>query len=71
MIKKILILINNLFKMRNKEVVQTKLERLEAEVKLIGYNLHRGERDLAFDKVATILEAIGDIRTLLNTESQD
>lgn len=71
MIKKILILINNLFKMRNKDVVQIKLERLEAEVKNIGYHIHKGERDTAYAKVAEVLEAIGDIRTLLNTESQD
>ena len=57
--------------MRNKDVVQIKLERLEAEVKLIGYNIHKGERDVAYEKVNTVLEAIGDIRTLLNTEHQD
>jgi hypothetical protein len=57
--------------MRNKEVVQIKLERLEAEVKLIGYNIHKGDRDKAYEKVTVVLEAIGDIRTLLNTEHQD
>lgn len=57
--------------MRNKDVVQIKLERLEAEVKLIGYNIHKGDRDTAYAKVSEVLEAIGDIRTLLNTEHQD
>ena len=57
--------------MRNKDVVQAKLERLEAEVKNIGYYIHRAENDSAYQKVATVLEAIGDIRTLLNTETQD
>lgn len=57
--------------MRNKEVVLTKLERLEAEVKIIGYNIHKGDRDTAYEKVSEVLEAIGDIRTLLNTEHQD
>lgn len=64
-------LINQINKMRNKEVVQIKLERLEAEVKNIGYNIHKGDRDLAYEKVSLVLEAIGDIRTLLNTEHQD
>jgi hypothetical protein len=57
--------------MRNKEVVQIKLERLEAEVKNIGYHVHKGNRDDAYTKVQEVLEAIGDIRTLLNTEHQD
>ena len=57
--------------MRNKDVVQAKLERLEAEVKNIGFHIRRGEGDVAYEKVSTVLEAIGDIRTLLNTETQD
>jgi hypothetical protein len=57
--------------MRNRDVVQIKLERLEAEVKLIGYNIHKADRDTAYEKVSVVLEAIGDIRTLLNTENQD
>jgi hypothetical protein len=57
--------------MRNKDVVQAKLERLEAEVKNIGFHIRRNEGDAAYTKVATVLEAIGDIRTLLNTETQD
>ena len=64
-------LINQINKMRNKDVVQIKLERLEAEVKNIGYNIHKGDRDTAYEKVSEVLEAIGDIRTLLNTEYQD
>jgi len=64
-------LINQINKMRNKDVVQIKLERVEAEVKNIGYNIHKGDRDTAYAKVSEVLEAIGDIRTLLNTEHQD
>ena len=64
-------LINQINKMRNRDVVQIKLERLEAEVKLIGYNIHKADRDAAYEKVSVVLEAIGDIRTLLNTENQD
>lgn len=63
--------INQINKMRNRDVVQIKLERLEAEVKLIGYNIHKADRDAAYEKVSVVLEAIGDIRTLLNTENQD
>lgn len=64
-------LINKLEKMRYKEVVLIKLERLEAEMKNVGYHIHKNDRDEAYAKVGEILEAIGDIRTLLNSEQQD
>lgn len=57
--------------MRNKTLFESKLERFEAEVKKQGYHIRRGENDTAYDKVAELLEMIGDLRTLLNTESQD
>ena len=57
--------------MRNKEVVLNKLERLEAEIKSIGYNIRTANLDVAFDKVGSVLESVGDIKTLLNTEHQD
>jgi hypothetical protein len=57
--------------MRNKELFEQKLERFEAEVKNIGYNIHRRELDVAYNLVEVLLEKIGDLRTLLNTESQD
>ena len=64
-------LINKIKKMRTKEVILNKLERLEAEVKLIGYNIRTANQNEAYDKVAKVLEDIGDIRTILNTEHQD
>jgi len=64
-------LINQINKMRNKEVILIKLERLEAEVKNVGYYIHKGDRETSYEKVGEVLESIGDIRTLLNTEHQD
>jgi hypothetical protein len=64
-------LITKIKKMRTKEVILTKLERLEAEVKLIGYNMRTANQDIAYEKVGKVLEDIGDIRTILNTEHQD
>lgn len=61
----------NKLKMRNKDLFEQKLERFEAEVKTIGYLIHRNETAEAYDKVAVVLEQIGDLRTLLNTEHQD
>ena len=57
--------------MRNKDLFVQKLERFEAEVKSMGYNIHRNELDTAYGLVEILLEKIGDLRTLLNTESQD
>jgi hypothetical protein len=57
--------------MRNKDLFVQKLERFEAEVKKMGYHIHRNEQAIAYEKVAELLEKIGDLRTLLNTEHQD
>lgn len=57
--------------MRNKDLFEQKLERFEAEVKNMGYNIHKHELDVAYSLVENLLEKIGDLRTLLNTEHQD
>jgi len=57
--------------MRNKTLFEQKLERFESEVKKIGYHIHRNEQAEAYVKVEELLEKIGDMRTLLNTEHQD
>lgn len=57
--------------MRNKNLFEQKLERFEAEVKKMGYHIHRNERDVAYAKVEELLEKISDMQSLLNTESQD
>jgi len=57
--------------MRNKDLFEQKLERFEAEVKTMGYLIHRNEVGQAYEKVAELLEKVGDLRTLLNTEHQD
>jgi len=57
--------------MRNKDLFETKLTMFETEVKKVGYLIRRNELDQAYDQVGFILEKIGDLRTLLNTEHQD
>lgn len=57
--------------MRNKDLFEQKLERFEAEVKKMGYHIHKNELDVAYNLVEVLLEKIGDLRTLLNTEHQD
>lgn len=57
--------------MRNKILFESKLENLEALIKRVGYHIHRNERDIAYNLIENLLEKIGDMQTLLNTESQD
>ena len=57
--------------MRNKEVVQRKLERLVADIKLIGYSFKTNDPSSGYKYIDKTLEDIGDINTLLNTETQD
>ena len=57
--------------MRNKDLFEQKLEKFEAEVKMVGFLIHRNELTEAYERVGELLEKIGDMRTLLNTESQD
>jgi len=57
--------------MRNKEIFERKLERFEADLKSIGYHIHRGQVDTAYEQVSTLLERLQDLQTLLNTEVQD
>lgn len=57
--------------MRNKILFESKLENLEALIKKVGYHIHRNERDIAYNLIEILLEKLGDMQTLLNTESQD
>lgn len=57
--------------MRNKQLFEQKVERFEAEVKKMGYHIHKNELDIAYNLVEDLLEKLADLRTLLNTEHQD
>ena len=57
--------------MRNKGVVEARLERLESEIKNMAYLIRIDKRDESYDKIEVLLEHISDIRTFLNGETQD
>jgi hypothetical protein len=57
--------------MRNKDLLEQKRERLESNLKLIGYHIHRNESDTAYELVAKTLDVLEEVRTLLGTETQD
>ena len=57
--------------MRNKEVIEKNIERIEAQVKKVGYHIKRNESQEGFDLIEKILELTANIQTLLNREVQD
>jgi len=57
--------------MRNKEVIENNIERIEAKVKKVGYHIKRNEVQEGFDLIEKILEITSNIQTLLNREVQD
>lgn len=57
--------------MRNKVVVEGRLQRLESEVKNVGYLIRTQNLEEAFTKIEILLEHISDIQTFLNGETQD
>ena len=57
--------------MRNKEVIENNIERIEAKVKKVGYHIKRNEMQEGFDLIGKILEITSNIQTLLNREVQD
>lgn len=57
--------------MRNKDLFEVKLTNYESLTKKMGYHIHRNELEEAYSLVEVILEKVGDMRTLLNTEDQD
>lgn len=57
--------------MRNKLLVEKKIERIESLIKRVGFHVHREERNLAYPAIDAIIERIAEIKTLLSTETQD
>jgi hypothetical protein len=57
--------------MRNKEVIENNIERIETQVKKIGYHIKRNETQEGFNLIEKILEITANIQTLLNREVQD
>lgn len=57
--------------MRNKELMETKLERIQSLVKIVGYHIHRDEKEIAYTQVGKVLDLMEEMFTLLRTETQD
>ena len=57
--------------MRNKELVQKKIERIELILKSLNFHIGRLERKEAYQVLDEVTAILPDIQTLLNTETQD
>jgi len=57
--------------MRNKDLISNKVSRIERYLKNIQFNINRNERNEATKTITEAIEKLGDIQTLLNTETQD
>jgi hypothetical protein len=57
--------------MRNKTLITTKLERIESSIRNLNFSIGRGERKDSYKAIDDIKEHISNIKTLLNTETQD
>ena len=57
--------------MRNKNLITTKLERIESELRKLNFSIGRNEKREAYASIDVTKEHISNIKTLLNTETQD
>ena len=57
--------------MRNKDLINSKIERIESKIKVLNFHLRDSNRDEAYSSINFITELISEIKTLLNTETQD
>lgn len=57
--------------MRNKNLITNKLERIESKLKVLNFHIGTNNRDEAYSSLDDIVSRIEEIKTLLNTETQD
>jgi len=57
--------------MRNKDIIQNKVEKLELLTKSLNFHIGRMERREAYEVLDEINSNLSYMQTLLNTETQD
>ncbi len=57
--------------MRNKNLIGSKLERIESKLKVLNFHLRDNNKGEAYSTIKFITELMSEIQTLLNTETQD
>lgn len=54
--------------MKNKELFQQKVTRIESMMNSIGRSVATNERNQAFDQIEKVKSMLGDLQTMLNRE---
>ena len=54
--------------MKNKELFQQKVTRIESMMNSIGRSVATNERNQAFDQIEKVKYMLGDLQTMLNRE---
>lgn len=57
--------------MRNKTILEKKIDKVESIITTIEYHVARNEREPAYVEIDKLREVVSTITTLLNTEEQD
>ena len=57
--------------MRNKNLIINKLERIDSKLKVLNFHIGTNNRDESYNSLDIIKSTLGDIKVLLNTETQD
>lgn len=57
--------------MRNKDLITKKLENIDTKVKVLNFHIGTNSRDEAYNSLDQIRNIMSEIKTLLNTETQD
>ena len=57
--------------MRNKNLITTKLEKIDSKLRVLNFHIGTNNRPEAYVCLDTINELMSEITTLLNRETQD
>jgi len=57
--------------MRNKNLITTKLEKIDSRLRVLNYHIGTNNRPKAYECLDGIKELMSEITTLLNRETQD
>ncbi len=57
--------------MRNKDLISRKIEIIDSKLKVLNFYIGTNNRDESYNSLDIIKSTLGDIKVLLNTETQD
>lgn len=57
--------------MRNKDLIIKKLEKIDSKVRVLNFHIGTNNREESYNSLDILRNTISEIKTLLNTETQD